>query len=421
MISLTSRRAIAACLAAVVCVGVSARAQAQGVNCADVGGAAGRRIYLTGSTAAAPFMATVGRALASGASPIYLIYQNTRGSCDGVHAMLDGAPVPLAGTATYYDPAIFAGDGGAIPVCNLGAAPVDVGVSDVYQDSCVDFADIHTLPPGVRDFLGPNQVMTFVVPAASSQTIISRDAAYLIYGFGATTNPVAPWTDHNLIFQRTAASGTQSMISIAIGVPAARWAGILSPRGGSGGNLRDSVLDQNANAANAEATIGILAADVADQNRASGPTTGLKILAYQHAGQSCAYYPDASPTSLDKINVRDGHYPIWGPLHFLTTVGTDGRPTNADVATLMDFLTSVAPPAELLQAEIAASVVPQCAMKVTRFKEVGPYVPYRPPNPCGCFFDTRVGAGAVADCTACGDATPCAAGKICSYGYCEDP
>jgi ABC-type phosphate transport system substrate-binding protein len=409
------RRGVTACLFAAACASAAGRAHAQTVSCSDVGGANGHRVYLSGSTALAPLMATVGRVLAMASSPLYLIYDSTRGSCDGVHAMLDASPAAITGTARYYDPSVFAGDGGAAPLCTLAPSTmVDIGLSDVYQDSCADFAVVHTLPATIADFFGPNQVMTFVVPAASSQKIISRDAAYLVFGFGGNGQTVAPWTDSTLMYVRSAASGTQSMISAAIGVPPTKWAGMS--QGGSGAVVT-GVNGKNADSLAAESTIGILAADFADANRPTGPTSGLTILAFQHTNQNCAYYPDSTPTAFDKINVRDGHYPIWGPAHFLTRVDGNGRPTNADVATVLNYITTASPTPELVQAEAAAHVVPQCAMKVRHVSEVGPYVPYKPAHPCGCFFEKQVGAGA--SCAPCSDALPCSTGQVCSYGYCE--
>jgi len=351
--------------------------------------------------------------------PIYLIYQQGRGSCDGVGALLDLPPAPLAGAGRYYLPDV---DPKTECTCNLPitngpiSVAADIGVSDVYQDSCAAYSDKQVLPAGVADFLGPNQVMTFVVPAASSQRLISRDAAHFIYAFGGNSNQVAPWNSQPNIFQRTEASGTQSMIAKAIGVTASMWLG-TSVTGS--GDMLNAVTAANSNAAAAESTIGILAVDLADDNRKMGPSKGLVILGYQHTGQSCAYWPDSTPTAFDKINVRDGHYPIWGPIHFLTNVGGDGRPTNPDVAAVTDYLTGVIDtPVELLRAEIKdAHTVPQCAMKVTRSKEIGPYQPYHPAKPCRCFFEKQNGAGA--DCVACSDSMPCAAGQACNFGYCE--
>ena len=50
----------------------------------------------------------------------------------------------------------------------------------------------------------------------------------------------------------------------------------------------------------------------------------LNILAYQNTGQRCGYYPDRDANSNEKQNVRDGHYAIWGPMHFLTRIDSNG-------------------------------------------------------------------------------------------------
>src|SRR5207342_3693796 len=89
--------------------------------------------------------------------------------------------------------------------CTLADNPVDIGVSDVYASSCPGG---ESLMDGVKDYLGPVQAMTFVVPTASTQTIISAEAAYLVYGFG-NDSQASPWTDDTKIEQRSATSGTQ--------------------------------------------------------------------------------------------------------------------------------------------------------------------------------------------------------------------
>src|SRR5262249_16063898 len=156
-------------------------------------------VYLNGSTALAVLMKTVGRDLASASTPTWLIYQQSSGSCEGVHGAFDLPSPPLGGDFFYYEPGdalMNAGANKGLPchIDPLDGLVADVGLSDVYPDSCADFSDRHTLPDGIADFPGPVQVMTFVVPVASSQRVISHDAAYLIYGFGANSNPVSPWT-----------------------------------------------------------------------------------------------------------------------------------------------------------------------------------------------------------------------------------
>ena len=74
----------------------------------------------------------------------------------------------------------------------------------------------------------------------------------------------------------------------------------------------------------------------------------VKILAYQHFKQDCAWLPDSSSTSFDKINVRDGHYPLWGPLHLFAKVDANNVPTKPDAANLIGYFTGkVATPAGL--------------------------------------------------------------------------
>src|SRR5262249_27627404 len=156
------------------------------------------------------------------------------------------------------------------------------------------------------------------------------------------------------------------------------------------------VAAQNSNAIAAEATIGILSADQAD-----GARSTIRILAYQHTNQKCAYWPDSTLISFDKINVRDGHYPIWGPAHMLTLVDGNGSPSNPDVAAFMAYLSPEGPSIESLNAQLQARMVPQCAMKVKRTTEIGPYTPYKPTKSCGCYFEKQVGAGS--GCVACSD------------------
>src|SRR5262249_39517901 len=156
--------------------------------------------------------------------------------------------------------------------------------------------------------------MGFVVPKGSSALSISAQAAYFVYGFGAAGR-ASPWLDDNLIFRRqSVASGTQLLLGTAIGVPATRWVGITEVNS-------DDIVGALSAPANAEAAISILSADVADQHR-----DVLRLLAYQHFQQTCGYYPDSSAQAVDKLNVRNGHYPLWGPLHLLTRVDAGGQP-----------------------------------------------------------------------------------------------
>ncbi|HEX7481579.1 MAG TPA: hypothetical protein VF331_27490 [Polyangiales bacterium] len=380
-------------------------------------------VYIAGSSAVKPFAAVLAQALAAQATPITLIYSGP-GSCIGVGYMTTNPPGKLTGGGTYWDTTLatpaFTG------TCTTddvnGGDTVNIGVSDVYAASCSA-----TLDASVQDFHGPIQTMTFVVPISSTggstQGAISAEAAYLIYGFGGVTHPVSPWNDASYIEQRAATSGTQQMVAAYLGVPAAKFKG----HGNGSSTLLIGSLATSLNGANAEKAIGILGADGADKNR-----TSLRELAYQHFNQSCAYLPDSSAMKFDKANTRDGHYPIWGPLHLITPV-TSGVPTNANVKTVIDYLTlAVAPSFDLITVEAKGGVVPECAMSVahTEEKDAAPMKAFSPTHSCACKFDVAAAAIAGASAPACATHTCTAANgttdaacptgaKICNYGYCE--
>jgi hypothetical protein len=165
-----------------------------------------------------------------------------------------------------------------------------------------------------------------------------------------------------------------------------------------------------------EGTIGILSADVAQESRST-----VQILAYQHYGQSCGYYPDKDDTSNDKQNVRDGHYAVWGPLHLFTLMTSSGYPANAQAADVIGFMTGTrAPPAglDLVALQAQRHVVPQCAMRVSRTEEIGPLSSFAPSQACGCYYEMV--AGGRTSCTPCQNRTDCPAqSPFCNYGYCE--
>jgi hypothetical protein len=59
-------------------------------------------------------------------------------------------------------------------------------------------------------------------------------------------------------------------------------------------------------------------------------------------------------------------------------------------------------------------------MKVSRKFDGGDLSLYTPKEPCGCFFESRVGPGnpAPPGCTACKTDATCGAGK-CRHEFCE--
>jgi hypothetical protein len=375
-------------------------------------------LYITGSSAVKPYMAALGQALAGTTTIVYL----GQGSCLGVDAIFNGTKLMAGAMADTWD------NTGTDVKCAIpaGGVSADIGVSDVYSSSCAGFG---APPMGVGEFLGPNQVMNFIVPASSTQTSISAAAAYFVYGFGAKANAVTPWTTQTFLFMRDPTSGTQSMISAGIKLAPTQWKGTTVTPNNSGGMFSSVSMS-----AMPEATIGILASDVAD-GTTTDPMTMMKIsnrtkvhiLAYQHYDQDCAWLPDSSSSAFDKKNVRDGHYPLWGPIHFYAKT-TNGMPTNPAVATFLGYFpfppTSTPPTGvNMLKLQISSHTVPSCAMHVQRSAEVGPVSAFKPMSSCDCYFDSLNGTTSCTKCAMANDPA-CTGNTQCTMydattGYCE--
>jgi ABC-type phosphate transport system substrate-binding protein len=370
-------------------------------------------IYVSGSSAVRSFLGAVAKLLAADVTPYTVVYQS-QGSCVGVEAVFSTDPqkrvirdVPAAnGKPANY--AVFFKADGTSEECFLSAGgdEVDVGVSDVYAATCG-----FTAPADVTigDYQGPVQPMTFVVPALSTQRSISAEAAYMVFGTGGNKGAAAPWTDPTYYFIRNASSGTQQMLARAIKVPAEKWWG--GDRGGSSA-VRDGLailLDPTL----AEKAIGILSTDVVDDKR-----DDLRVLALQAFGQKCGYLPDSTPFLFDKQNVRDGHYPIWGPVHFYART-TAGNPSPEAAALVKRFAAPKLDPV-LIETIAAKHLVPKCAMRVDRSEEMGPLKPYMTETRCSCLFDKLTNGKTT--CQTCAASAECPmTAPACSYGYCETP
>jgi hypothetical protein len=359
-------------------------------------------VVVVGSTALRTLVRELAKILAAAepSSSPPLVYAGL-GSCAGVEAMVRGTPLTLE-TLTYWD-----GTGAELTCAPAAEVRPDVGISDVFASSCLSLPN--GLPSNLEDFLGPVQSMVFAVPQGSTQVTISAEAAYAIYGFGSESR-VAPWHDAEFIFQRSPDSGTQAMVASAIGVPSTRWRG--TPTTGSSDMLAKLV---GIPANKAENTIGILGSAHQEQNRAT-----LRALAYQHFGDTCAVLPNRTARSNEKANVRSGDYEIWGPLHLLTTVDENQRPTNPRAEAVVHYIIgTLAPPSglDLITLQAAEQLIPQCAMQVTRTIELGPALPFTPEQPCGCAYEEA--ANGTTACVPCQNTTQCAKSQICSFGYCE--
>jgi hypothetical protein len=356
-------------------------------------------VYGVGGSAPTQLFAKLGKALSAATPPQTIVYQSP-GACLGPQYLLDGTT--MTGTATYWNAA------GTALSCSLpltGQVP-DFGAGGTYASFCPGVPS--PVPATLGDFLGPIEVFDFIVPKASSQTVISAPAAYFVYGFGAQSQ-AAPWTVPSEIIKRNANSAAAILISLAINVPVADFQGV------DGVSNAGSVTDV-ASAATPENAIGF-----ASNETVATSLSSVNVLAYQHYNQTCGYWPSSTQAGFDMQNVRNGHYPLWSSLHFYATTNASGAVTDAAAAQLIGYFThTVTPPAGVDVDALAAQVgeVLDCAMEVKRASDFGTLEPYAPAAPCGCFFEEN--ATGSTTCTACTTDAGCPASAThCRMGYCE--
>jgi hypothetical protein len=370
-------------------------------------------LYIMSGDTQVPVLKTLGKALRQGANPVTLVWYAT-GSCTIIDALYNGTPLKQIPSYIPSD-ATWDPNTGAVPSCALESAghSVDVGIPIVFPASCTTA----TPPADLAAFKGPAQSMLFVVPHGASPEAISSAQAKLVFGTGSTAN-IAPWTDENFYFIRPPTKGVQVSLGALIGVPAANWHGQQI-------NASNDVATDVATSTSPEKTIGILGSETFDSttNRAN-----LKALAFQATDQTNGgYLPDSTATAFDKRSVREGHYVAWAHVFYLTKVSpADGGvtlPVSSNAQLLIDILTNTANsgiPAGLDPVALVAQkgLVPLCAMSVTRAADGGPLSLFSPPDPCGCYYESKVGT-APASCVPCTTSGTCAGGAACHHGFCE--
>ena len=364
-------------------------------------------------------METIAKAMGTKATIFYL----EKSSCDGVAAMVLNQR--MSGDVVYYDA------NGTKNRCALQEEhPADLTLSALFSPSCANQAGLAepvSLPAQVEDFLGPINPVMFAAPATSKERSISAEAAYKVFGFGGLSG-VSPWTDEQYVFRRRTGSGNQLTVALSLGIPTDALRGRDS-------NGSSNMLKALLTSGQPQHTIGISSSEIVDTNR-----DVMKTLAYQHYKQPVAFYPDSDGATLDRRNVRDGHYFMWMPLHVLVrtrggepvavpnaTLDPDGsRKTARDASVkLLSFVMVNRQQAPVRSVDLFGALkrignVPQCAMKVTRAKEGAPLVPFTPPVSCDCAFEAATPGNTRADCSPCKDASECSSGKpTCSFGYCE--
>lgn len=373
----------------------------------------GKIIYMAGAADFPPLLQALQPLLTRDTGYRVVFFGST--SCAGANAIFSPDPTkrvikdkdemaqpPQSSYAFFYD------DDGVKQSCLLdpNGNAVDVGVSDLFPASC----DPSYLSGSFYgEYLGPIVSFAVTVPKTSKQQAISAEALYLIFGLGGK-NPGAldasPWANSSYFYIRNAgAASTVLTAKLAYGLNTPWW-GVDTQ---STDNLRDSLLAVPTGFS--EGAIGVLSIDYAEKARGN-----LTTLYVQAQGQTCGYLPDSTATATDKINVRDGHYPLWGYVHFFTQLN-GGVPSAAANA----FLTRFAVPKldqSLVDAIIANSEIPACAMKITRTAELGDFQANASTYQCHCYFESKTTGKA--SCTVCKSSNDCPADRpSCNYGFCE--
>jgi hypothetical protein len=392
-------------------------------------------LQMAGSTAAQEIISGgVGALLADAGTTI--VYWS-KGSCSGLDLIYSGSSSSPSAIVYNAD--------GTTTSCTASGIPAMVA-SDVYPASCLAAGGLPNetvIPPGYTDIKGPWQAMLFVQPIAATQpAAITAEQAYFVLGFGPNGGDVVPFnqstenqttTPGNYLFIRNNGSGTQGMITAFVypGMEsfAQNWIGYNA---GSSQNVVNGVGGYVGS--NPNSVLGIVALDAYGQNKAGTPT--LKELPFRAYGQTEAWYTDSTQTANDRQNVRDGHYQMTGPVHFITPC-TGTNCTNITIPEAQAFLnilngTTPLKGTDIVNVSAQQFVVPDCAMQVARAQDGPPLTSYTPPHMCGCAFEHDVSATTSIvpyACVACtcatgssctGSAGPCPATQsICNYGYCE--
>lgn len=384
-----------------------------------------RKIYIESGDTQTPMLQRLGAELLKASPPLRIVFRE-RPTCNLARDLFTGAKMSTASDnngatprpVRYIPDNTTLAQGTKAPICTVpdlaaDAQPIQLGVGATYLSSCSGLTKPDTI--GVVD--GPVQAYGFITNNLSSQVAITAEEGHFAFGYLDGAGEANPWVLKSLKFQRAATASTTLTMAAAIRVPASQMQGtILGPDTSDG-----IITNVKATGNNPDAVLGVLGMDLYDTRRAD-----VKLLAFRTFGQRFAYFPDSTSASFDKVNVRDGHYAPWSPTPYISSVapGGNGTFTDPDARRVFELVMGLrgpgAPtvdPVDGLKAVIQSSLVPECAMKVTRAGDGADFQLYSDPSPCGCYFEQNVQGGATS-CATCTQDSQCGAGH-CRYGYCE--
>lgn len=408
------------------------------------------KIYLHGTTAVKPLIAALGARLAAlPNNPYTLLYQQVD-ACNAVESVIANPPGNISGRGaphfyslapTPQNPNAYRDD-----TCSLNSATIinaDVALADVYFSSCPssiyvpgsvrDVSDPSSSSAPAVDYLGPTQAMVFITASSNftSQYLLLEEMQDIL-ACGSCAR-IYPYVDHAQLNLYDAEGGFTNGIPLmtyhCLNVPVTYY-----PKSSNCGTFiktsfypepEITIMDKVARSITPTAAIGFISGENYDEHRDT-----LKSLAIVGPGQTAgrkAYLPDSDALARDRHNVRDGHYVIQGPLHMIASAGADNVPTRPMAQRFVNWMRGKpgmpgeAPlPFNIIDVFAQTGVVPECAMKVIRETECGPFKPYIDPAPCGCYFESQAtGLSVPSGCIPCQASTECSNGRICSFGFCE--
>lgn len=346
------------------------------------------------------------------------IFYTDPNACDGY-----GDFASAAGTSTrvfkYWVAGATAAETDKTCEARIGGQPLDFA----HMGNAADFCANPVIPAGIGDFRAPIQTVNLVTSPLSNETSISAEALYFIFGFGPSGG-VAPWTSGAGVFVRQSTSFVTPLLGSHIDLLATdfigpgKWAATNAEAVATNPLVITAIQGYTGtDEAKAAQSLGYISGSTADTRRAD-----IKTLAFQGFGATCGVLPDSTSTSFDKVNVRQGKYPLWAQGHYFAKVNAFGEALNPNVRNLIGWFDgSTTPPGTAVSAfdqTIKAGDIPACAMSALREGTVGPFYSYAPPKPCnGRFEFVANGSTEHDECTAdaeCSGDTP-----SCNFGFCE--
>lgn len=464
MLGLDKKRCAAALLGCTASV-LSPAAFAQVSDCTELEAAPdtyGQVIYGSGGSATT---ATLGR-IASYLAGLPIEQRITvvwydPGACSGYEQYLNNELFAIpnnTATIKYYLPSTSGAPTAAVERTCTFAQPHRVDFSHMGNPHEFCGFDSAVLPAGYpadtatsSDFattLAPIQTLNLIVDKDSSQTSISAEALYYLYGFGfaptQTFDGITPWVNPVHAVVRPPTSFVHQTLSDAIFGDSRQFYDDPGVNGQGDGNAGTGRLGFRASTngavvsrvalygnTSAETAIGYVSGSAAETQTAR---SSIKTLAYQHYDQTAGYLPDSNDAIADKANVRNGQYHLWSPGHFYTRAAAgagvnergelldyddirdaNGEPNEALSRFVRWFAT--AENEDVLRRVILAGDIPQCSSTVTRDGLLGAISSVAPPDPCTGFFlsvATGSASGACSSDDECSEDAP-----KCRHNFCE--